>query len=144
MCGEHFEIKYVGKIYQQRVQNRVILSVLLSSFWQLLSNIGITFYQIDHVWATLWYYLVTQMPTEVQWAEWLQWGTLKVVELSSKSRFTQCFDSLILATFGQPWHDLWQNWTCLGNAVIFYDNPDAQRDPESPLRVLWESSERPW
>ena len=53
MCGEHFETIYVGKMYQQGVQNRVILRVLLSSFWLLLSNIGMFFDQIGHVWATL-------------------------------------------------------------------------------------------
>ena len=66
MCGGHFDTISVGKIYQQWVQNRVILSVLLSSFWQLLSNIGIIFDQIDHVWPTLRYLLVTQMPTDFQ------------------------------------------------------------------------------
>ena len=49
MSGGHFETIYVGEIYQKVVQNRVILSVLLSSFWQLLSNFGMIFDQIGHV-----------------------------------------------------------------------------------------------
>ena len=48
--------------------------------------------------------------------------------------YSQCFDSLTLATFEQFCYDFLPNWYCLSHIVIFFGNPDAQqRFSEYPL-----------